>query len=105
MTNLTPIQYFVNSYAPPKQVSTIIEYGQQSVIVSAKGGDLAAVREACKAAKVGIVLGVSERVRGSHQLFNSLVFIDSTGTLLGRIGSCSLRMQSAMSGLKAPVIP
>jgi predicted amidohydrolase len=80
---LTPCQYFINSYAPPAQVSAIIEYGQQSVVVSASGGDLAPVREACKAAKVGIVLGISERVKGGHQLFNSLVFINSAGTLLG----------------------
>jgi nitrilase len=76
-TLLTPCQYFLNSYAPPAQVSAIIEYGRQSVVVSASGGDLAGVREACKAAKVGIVLGVSERVKGGHQLFNSLVFINS----------------------------
>jgi predicted amidohydrolase len=52
-------------------------------VVSASGGDLAAAREACKAAKVGIVLGISERVKGGHQLLNSLVFTNSAGTLLG----------------------
>ena len=77
------IQYFINSHSPPAQVPAIIEYTQQSVIVSASGGDLATVRAACKESEVGIVLGISEGVAGGHQLFNSLLFIDSSGTLLG----------------------
>lgn len=54
-------------------------YAEQSV--SLADDDLADVRRACARHRVDIVLGVSERHGGS--LFNSQVFIDRTGRIVG----------------------
>lgn len=37
----------------------------------------------CREKKVAIALGISERVEGGHTIFNSLVFIDADGSILG----------------------
>src|SRR5690606_10243929 len=55
------------------------ELAEQSVVIA--GGDLDGVARACAEHRVNVVLGVSERDGGT--LYNSQVFIDSSGTLVG----------------------
>lgn len=47
------------------------------------GGDLREVMKAYKTQKVAICLGISERVEDGYTLFNSQVFIDRDGSILG----------------------
>ncbi|KAI1141800.1 carbon-nitrogen hydrolase [Hypoxylon sp. FL0543] len=70
--------YFTNCYPP--NAATVALYAAQSVEIP---GDLTEVQAACAANKVVVVLGVSERMRGGHTLFNSIVTIDADGTILG----------------------
>ncbi|KAL1980817.1 hypothetical protein VTN96DRAFT_3512 [Rasamsonia emersonii] len=74
--------YFINCYPPLKQVDAIVQYRQQSVAVD--GEEIAQIRSACRAFGVSISLGISERMSdGRSTLFNSQVFIDTDGTILG----------------------
>ncbi|KAI0178589.1 carbon-nitrogen hydrolase [Hypoxylon sp. FL1284] len=70
--------YFTNCYPP--NATTVALYAEQSVVVP---DDLGQVQAACAAHKMVVVLGVSERMRGGHTLFNSIVTIDADGTILG----------------------
>lgn len=70
--------YFINAYPP--NASTVATYAAESVVVTE---DLHDVQEVCAANNMTVVLGVSERMQGGHTLFNSVVTIDSNGTILG----------------------
>ncbi|OTA54204.1 carbon-nitrogen hydrolase [Hypoxylon sp. EC38] len=70
--------YFTNCYPP--NAATVALYAAQSVEIP---DDLTEVQAACATNKVVVVLGVSERMRGGHTLFNSIVTIDADGTILG----------------------
>ncbi|XDG05991.1 hypothetical protein ABKA04_005606 [Annulohypoxylon sp. FPYF3050] len=70
--------YFTNCYAP--NAAAVALYAAQSVVVP---DDLTEVQAACAKHGIVVVLGVSERMRGGHTLFNSIVTIDSDGTILG----------------------
>ncbi|KAL7622549.1 hypothetical protein AAE478_008056 [Parahypoxylon ruwenzoriense] len=70
--------YFTNCYAP--NAATVALYSAQSVVIP---DDLGDVQAACATHKIAVVLGVSERMRNGHSLFNSIVTIDADGTILG----------------------
>jgi predicted amidohydrolase len=70
--------YYINCYEPNAQAVTV--YQNQSVVIP---DDLHDVQAACQRAKMTVVLGVSERMKGGHTLFNSIVTIDEDGTILG----------------------
>lgn len=70
--------YFINAYAP--NAGAVATYASQSVVIRE---DLHDVQAACARHKITVVLGVSERMRGGHTLFNSIVTIDTDGTILG----------------------
>ncbi|KAH8892753.1 carbon-nitrogen hydrolase [Thozetella sp. PMI_491] len=72
--------YFINCYAPGKQVPAIQKYTAESVVVP---DDLGDVQRACARHKVTISLGISERMKGGYTCFNSIVTIDADGTILG----------------------
>lgn len=73
--------YFIECYPPIKQVNALAQYAEQSVTVDSS--ELDGVRAACREHSISIVLGVSERVKGGYTLFNSQIFISSTGTIKG----------------------
>ncbi|MFE1406129.1 carbon-nitrogen hydrolase family protein [Streptomyces sp. NPDC058770] len=73
--------YWIEAYAPLDQQAANAAYAEASVEVPGPGIDR--VRSACRRAGVGTVLGVSERLAGTRTCFNSQVFIDPDGTLLG----------------------
>lgn len=77
------MQYFIECYAPLKQVAALAKYGEESVIVENNGADMSAIQSACRRTGVAINLGISERVAGGHTLFNSQVIVDSDGSILG----------------------
>ena len=70
--------YYINAYAPSAVAQTI--YQKESVVIP---DDLREVQVACREEGVSIVLGVSERMKDGYTLFNSIVTIDSDGTILG----------------------
>ncbi|KAI1406776.1 carbon-nitrogen hydrolase [Hypoxylon sp. FL1857] len=70
--------YFTNCYPP--NATTVALYAAQSVEIP---DDLTEVQAACATNNVVVVLGISERMRGGHTLFNSIVTIDADGTILG----------------------
>ncbi|KAI6082079.1 carbon-nitrogen hydrolase [Hypoxylon rubiginosum] len=70
--------YFTNCYPP--NAAAVALYAEQSVVVP---DDLGAVQTACAAHKIVVALGISERMREGHTLFNSVVIIDTDGTILG----------------------
>lgn len=71
--------YWLGLYPPIQQMAAMREYGEQSVVVDS--ADLDDVKAACRTHKVNIVLGVSERCGGT--LYNSQVYIDENGALIG----------------------
>lgn len=73
--------YWIEAYAPLDQQAADAAYAEASVEVP--GPRIDRVRTACRRAGVGAVLGVSERLAGTRTCFNSQVFIDPDGTLLG----------------------
>ncbi|MEU3077657.1 carbon-nitrogen hydrolase family protein [Streptomyces laurentii] len=73
--------YWIEAYAPLDQQAVDAVYAGASVEVPGPGIDR--VRSACRRAGVGIVLGVSERLAGTRTCFNSQVFVDPDGALLG----------------------
>lgn len=73
--------YFIECYPPLLQPPALAEYIEQSVEVN--GPEISIIQEACRDCGVCIILGISERMSGTHTCFNSQVFIDSDGTLLG----------------------
>lgn len=73
--------YFIECYAPLDQQSALGLYIEQSVEVP--GPEVERLQVACRTAGVCAIVGISERIRGGNTLFNSQVFIDRDGTLLG----------------------
>lgn len=70
--------YFAYCYAP--NAATVSLYAAQSVVVLE---DLDEVQAACAKHNIAVTLGISERMRGGHTLFNSIVTIDADGSILG----------------------
>ncbi|KAJ6601214.1 nitrilase [Mycena vulgaris] len=76
--------YFIECYAPLKQVAAIAQYAEQSVVIQGEEAiEILAIRTACRDAGVAISLGISERVAGGYTLFNSQVNVDTNGEILG----------------------
>jgi predicted amidohydrolase len=73
--------YWIEAYAPLDQQGADAAYAGASVEVP--GPQIDRVRSACRRAGVGVVLGVSERLAGTRTCFNSQVFVDPDGALLG----------------------
>ena len=73
--------YFIECYAPLDQVSALAKYTLESVVVDR--GDLQPVQTACKEHSVSVCLGISECIADGHTLFNSQVYIDSKGVIIG----------------------
>ncbi|MEV5203401.1 carbon-nitrogen hydrolase family protein [Streptomyces sp. NPDC053720] len=73
--------YWIEAYAPLDQQGANAAYAEASVEVP--GPQIARVQAACDRAGVGAVLGVSERLAGTRTCFNSQVFIEPDGSLLG----------------------
>jgi predicted amidohydrolase len=71
--------YWLGLYPPVRQLAALRAYGAASVVVD--GPDLDGIRAACRAHRVNVVLGVSERLGGT--LYNSQVFVDEHGSLVG----------------------
>ncbi|CAI7649134.1 unnamed protein product [Penicillium viridicatum] len=59
----------------------VAAYGNESV--TADGPEIDRIRTACENHHVAISLGFSERISGGTALFNSQIFIDSKGSVLG----------------------
>jgi len=76
--------YFIECYPPLKQVSAIVQYAEQSVVIQGRcAPEISSICDACRDCGVAISLGVSERVAGGYTLFNSQVNIDTDGRILG----------------------
>ncbi|CAF1280582.1 unnamed protein product [Rotaria sordida] len=73
--------YFIECYPTLIQPPVLAEYIEQSVEIDAP--EISKIQAACRDYGVCIVLGVSERMSGTHTCFNSQIFIESDGTLLG----------------------
>ncbi|HEV7976300.1 carbon-nitrogen hydrolase family protein [Amycolatopsis sp.] len=73
--------YWIECYPPLQQVAANVQYTRASVEVP--GPEIARIQSACAQAGVEVVLGISERLAGTGTCFNSQVFIDADGTLLG----------------------
>ncbi|MEV5544055.1 carbon-nitrogen hydrolase family protein [Saccharopolyspora shandongensis] len=73
--------YWIECYAPLQQVAANVEYTDASIEVP--GPEIERVQAACARAGVEVILGISERLSGTRTCFNSQVFIDADGTLLG----------------------
>ncbi|CAF2516890.1 unnamed protein product [Rotaria sp. Silwood2] len=73
--------YFINCYPIYAQSAALAEYIEQSVEIF--GPEINSIQAACRDYGVCIVLGISERMSGTHTCFNSQVFIENDGTLLG----------------------
>lgn len=72
--------YWINCYPPLDQLGINTRYAAQSVEVP--GPDIGRVQQAARRAGTNVVLGVSERDGGTQ--YNTQVFIDEQGNLLGR---------------------
>ncbi|KAI0136739.1 carbon-nitrogen hydrolase [Xylariales sp. AK1849] len=75
--------YFIETHPPLQYAGALALYAKQSVVIGPDGGDLKPLMALCAASGVSVCLGVSERVADGHTLFNSQVFIDANGDLLG----------------------
>ncbi|RKT87355.1 Predicted amidohydrolase [Saccharopolyspora antimicrobica] len=73
--------YWIECYPPLQQVAANAEYTDASIEVP--GPEIARVQAACARAGVEVVLGISERLKGTRTCFNSQVYIDADGSLLG----------------------
>lgn len=73
--------YWINCYAPLAQLPLHARYAEASIDLS-DSSRLKPIQEAAKQAKMTIVLGINEREGGS--LYNTQVFIDDRGNLIGR---------------------
>jgi predicted amidohydrolase len=71
--------YWLAVYSLSEQTAMNRRYFDESVTIS--GPDLDGVKAACKAHKVNVVLGISERDQGT--LYNSQLFISDNGTIVG----------------------
>ncbi|ORY60094.1 nitrilase [Pseudomassariella vexata] len=75
--------YFCEAYPPLDQVKALATYAEKSLVCTPSDPSIQLIQAACRSANVTISLGVSERLPGGYTLFNSQLFIDSTGALLG----------------------
>ncbi|MBP8231679.1 carbon-nitrogen hydrolase family protein [Rhizorhabdus sp.] len=73
--------YWINLYPPLIQAPMNRRYQDASVEIG--GPEIAIVREAAAAAGVAVVMGASERATGGRTCYNSAIFIESDGRLLG----------------------
>ncbi|MEM6682997.1 MAG: carbon-nitrogen hydrolase family protein [Pseudomonadota bacterium] len=73
--------HWINCYAPLIQAGVNRAYQDQSVSVD--GPEIAHVCNAAAEHNVAVILGISERPKGSRTCFNSVVFIGSDGAVLG----------------------
>lgn len=73
--------YFIDCYAPRMMDTTIAAYQNASVEIG--GPEIRKIQNAARDAKVAVVMGISERMRGGHTCFNSQVFIERDGSVLG----------------------
>lgn len=80
-TFLPGYPYFIECFPPLAQVAGLTAYREASV--EADGPEIQAIQCAAQSAGVAVVLGISERMRDGHTLFNSQVFIDVDGARLG----------------------
>jgi predicted amidohydrolase len=72
--------YWINLYPPAAQHDIYLRYLDQSADLSA--GDLGGLCAAAQQARCNVVVGISERVGAT--MYNSQVFIDRQGAILGR---------------------
>ncbi|MFD9664251.1 carbon-nitrogen hydrolase family protein [Rhodococcus sp. NPDC059968] len=73
--------YWINLYPLIEQMGADALYAKAAIEVP--GPEIQRVQIAAAKAGTSVVLGICERLRGTHTLFNSQVFIDNDGTLLG----------------------
>ncbi len=73
--------YWINCYPPLVQPGITAEYQAKSVTVP--GPEVEACQAAAKEAGVAVVLGISERAVDGYTCFNSQVFIERDGQVLG----------------------
>ncbi len=73
--------YWINCYPMIVQPPIIAEY--QAASVTVPGPEIAAVQAAAADAQVAVVLGISERDANSATCYNSMVFIERDGSLVG----------------------
>nr|AAR97460.1 nitrilase [uncultured organism] len=73
--------YFIECYPPLAQVEALAQYTDASVEID--GPEVTRLQQVAKAAGVAVVMGISERMAETRTCFNSQVFIDVDGTLLG----------------------
>lgn len=73
--------YWINGYPPIAQVGLNRRYQDASIEVP--GPEIDRVQAAAREAGVAVVLGISERMKRGRTCFNSMVFIDTDGSLLG----------------------
>ena len=73
--------YFIECYPTLTQTSALAQYADCSIEVP--GPETRRLQVAAQKAKVAVIMGVSERLRDSRSCFNSQVFLDRDGTLLG----------------------
>ncbi|KAK0741749.1 carbon-nitrogen hydrolase [Apiosordaria backusii] len=71
--------YFIECYPPITQAPALAKYAEESVVISQ---DLTTISQVCRSQKIGISLGVSERMEDGYTLFNSQVLFDSTGEIV-----------------------
>ena len=74
--------YWLNNFAPMFNLEINVHY--TSVSIEIPGAEILRVQSACRASKVAVVLGVSERMIGTRTCFNTQVFIDRDGSILGK---------------------
>jgi predicted amidohydrolase len=73
--------HWINLYPPLMQAALNRRYQDASVEIP--GAEIASIQEAARNCGVALVLGVSERRFGGRTCYNSSVFIDRDGRLLG----------------------
>ncbi|WP_038345090.1 carbon-nitrogen hydrolase family protein [Acinetobacter sp. A47] len=73
--------YFIECYPPLKQTNALSQYTDCSIEL--QSSEIKHLQKAAHHFNVAIVMGISERLTGTRTCFNSQVFIDSDGTLLG----------------------
>ena len=73
--------YWGSCFPTMNQIPVNVMFARASVEIP--GPEIARVQAACKRAGAAVVLGVSERLKNTGTCFNSQVYIDSDGRLLG----------------------
>lgn len=96
-----PSWYYFHPAHSEKSMALAIRLFQESVEIPS--ADIDALCQAAASARVSVVMGLTERVHGSTgTLFNSQLFIDSAGTVVGKhqklLATMSERMVHASGG-------